>query len=202
MQKVGLTGGIASGKSSVARWFAERGITVFDADKTVHNLYTKEDVIDAITDAFGKDYLQKRSIDRLRLGRLVFKDKKAKEKLEKILHPYVLQEMKRGIEDAQKQGKKVIILDVPLLFETGWIHYVDKIWTVYTPLEIQIERLMTRNNFTREEAIERISSQLPMDYKVQRSDKIIDNSGDWNQTESQLMELWQELIPNKSYNLT
>ena len=193
MLKVGLTGGIASGKSSVARWFAERGITVFDADKAVHLLYTNQTVIDLIAEEFGSEYLDGGIVDRVQLGRLVFGDKRAKEKLEKILHANVLEEMMISIERAEKEGEKVIILDIPLLFEAGWTNYVDKIWTVYTPLEIQIQRLMKRNNFSREEALQRISSQLSLDYKAERSDKVIDNSGAWAKTETQLMKLRQEI---------
>ena len=193
MLKIGLTGGIASGKSSVARWFAERGITVFDADKAVHLLYTNQTVIDLIAEEFGSGYLDGGVIDRVRLGRLVFGDRKAKEKLEKILHSYVLEEMMISIERAEKEGKKVIILDIPLLFEAGWTNYVDEIWTVYISLDIQVERLMKRNNFSREEALQRISSQLSLDDKAERSDKVIDNSGAWTKTESQLLKLWQEL---------
>lgn len=190
MLKVGLTGGIASGKTSVANWFADRGIRVFDADKAVHNLYSQEKIISLIKEVFGAEYIQKGIVNRSQLGSLVFTNKEARMKLEQIIHPIVREEMAKSVESAEREGEKTIIFDLPLLFETDWTSYVDEIWTVYVPLEIQIQRLTERNDLTREEARKRISSQLSLEYKADNSDRVIDNSGSWTETELQLAKIW------------
>lgn len=194
MLKIGLTGGIASGKTSVANWFADRGISVFDADKVVHDLYFQEEIISLITNVFGTEYIQDGLVNRSQLGRLVFNNKEAKTMLEQIVHPYVRKEMANSIENAEREGEKIIILDLPLLFETSWTSYVDEIWVVYVPLEVQVERLMKRNNYTEEEARQRISSQLSMEYKAEKADKVIDNSVGWPETELELIKIWDEIM--------
>lgn len=193
MLKIGLTGGIASGKTSVAAWFADRGVRVFDADSAVHQLYLQSEIISLIAKEFSDDYIQQGQIDRSRLGALVFNNKEAREKLDRIVHPYVRLKMKKSVENASEEGEKMIILDLPLLFETGWTSYVDQIWLVYVHQEIQIERLIARNNYTREEALQRISSQLSLEYKAAYSDRVIDNSGVWAETELQLLKIWEEI---------
>lgn len=193
MLKIGLTGGIASGKTSVASWFADKGIRVFDADMAVHSLYSQEKIISAIRNVFGAEYIQEGLVNRSELGVFVFKNKEAMAKLEQIIHPYVREEMAKSIADAEREGEKIIILDLPLLFETSWTSYVDEIWTVYVPPEVQIQRLTQRNNFTREEAVQRISSQLSLEDKVANSDRVIDNSGSWTETELELTEIWNRI---------
>ncbi|KUO66294.1 MAG: dephospho-CoA kinase [Gracilibacter sp. BRH_c7a] len=193
MLKIGLTGGIASGKTSVANWFADRGIRVFDADKAVHDLYSQEGIISSIAKVFGAEYIQEGFVNRSHLGRLVFSNKEARTKLEEIIHPYVREEMRKSIKTAEREGEKTIILDLPLLFETDWTSYIDEIWTVYVPLEIQIQRLTQRNGFSREEATQRISSQLSLEYKADKADRVIDNSGDWPHTELELVKIWEEI---------
>ena len=201
MLKIGLTGGIASGKTSVANWFAGKGIRVFDADKAVHGLYSQEGIISSITKAFGDEYIQEGLVNRSQLGRLVFTNKEARTKLEQIIHPFVHAEMAKSVENAEREGEKMIILDLPLIFETGWTSYVDEIWTVYVPLETQIQRLIQRNNFTREEASQRISTQLSLEYKAENSDRVIDNSGSWTETESELIKIYSEITKSLGYKL-
>ena len=127
MLKIGLTGGIASGKTSVASWFGARGVRIFDADSTVHRLYEHEDIVTLIGKVFGDLYTLDGQVDRTQLGRLAFNNEEAKDKLEKIIHPYVRDEMNNSVEKAAEAGEQVIILDLPLLFETGWTSYVDEI---------------------------------------------------------------------------
>ena len=201
MLKIGLTGGIASGKTSVASWFEARGVRIFDADSTVHRLYEHEDIVTLIGKEFGDLYTLDGQVDRTQLGRLAFNNEEAKDKLEKIIHPYVRDEMNNSVEKAAEAGEQVIILDLPLLFETGWTSYVDEIWVVYVSPEIQILRLMDRNNFTREEALLRISSQLSLEYKAENSDRVINNSGDWTQTELELLKIWGEITTNTNLEI-
>ncbi len=201
MLKIGLTGGIASGKTSVANWFAGQGVRVFDADKAVHTLYSHGDIISKITNAFGSEYIQEGLVNRSQLAKLVFSNQEARAKLERIIHPYVREEMAKSIENAEREGEKIIILDLPLLFETDWTSYVDEIWTVYIPLETQIQRLTQRNNFTREEASQRISAQLSLDYKADNSDRVINNSSSWTETESELIKIYSEITKSLGYKL-
>lgn len=193
MLKIGLTGGISVGKTNVANWFAARKVTVFDADKTVHQFYSTPSVTEKIRKSFGPEYLLNNTIDRTLLASKVFQDGQAKAKLEEILHPLVIKEMQTRCAQAESEQEKLIILDIPLLFEAGWENHVDEVWVVYVPRAIQIQRLMLRNNLSREESQSRICSQMPLEEKVKKADRVIDNSGSWQETEQQLGEIWKEL---------
>lgn len=190
---IGLTGGIASGKTSVAEWFRARGVTVADADKIVHRLYEQGRIIDLVEKEFGSGYIAGGKIDRIQLGKLVFSDPAAKHKLEKIIHPYVWDEITGYLKKARENGERVIILDIPLLYETGWDKHTDEVWVVYAPQEVQAKRLAQRNKIAEEEALKRIASQMPMQDKLARADRVINNAGAWADTEAQLSELWEEI---------
>jgi dephospho-CoA kinase len=190
---IGLTGGIASGKTSVAEWFRARGVTVADADKIVHRLYEQDRIIDQVEKEFGSGYIAGGKIDRIQLGKLVFSDPAAKHKLEKIIHPYVWDEITGYMKKAREKGERVLILDIPLLYETGWDKHTDEVWVVYAPQEVQAKRLAQRNKIAEEEALKRIASQMPMQDKLARADRVINNAGAWADTEAQLFELWEEI---------
>jgi len=193
IRKIGLTGGIASGKSSVASWFRAKGVPVFDADDAVHLIMAREAMISSIKGEFGPEYIQNGKINRVLFGNKVFQDPKIKKRLEELLHPLVLKEMEIRCREAEKMGEKIIILEIPLLFEAGWDKNMDEIWVVFVPYSIQVERLVLRNGFSVEEAVKRISSQMVLEEKVQKADKVIDNSGNWNETEKQLGAIWKEI---------
>ncbi|NLM21735.1 MAG: dephospho-CoA kinase [Peptococcaceae bacterium] len=194
MLTIGLTGGIASGKTSVANWFAARGIPVINADRTAHELMEQSAVISMLEQEFGREIIKDGKVNRALLGSRVFSDPKAKKRLEKIIHPLIRQSMQEKLASLQKQNHKLIILDIPLLLEVGWDKYVDQVWVVYVSPKIQRERLMARNGFTKQEAELRIASQMPIEEKAKRADLIIDNSGTWEQTEEYLNNLWSKLI--------
>jgi dephospho-CoA kinase len=118
MIRIGLTGGIASGKSSVANWFREKGLTVIDADQIAHTLMADMAVISAVEQEFGAEYIENGRINRSLLGNKVFQDKEMKKRLEKLLHPLIYQEMQRQAAEAEIKKEKSVILDIPLLFET------------------------------------------------------------------------------------
>lgn len=193
MLRVGLTGGIASGKSSVAKWFMDKGVPVFDADKSVHEHYTNPVVISKIKELLGAEYIQDGSINRPLLSRAAFNDDQLKKELEKIFHPLVLEDMDNLYKESEQQKKKFIILDIPLLYEVGWEKFVDQTWVVFVPSDIQVKRLMSRNGFSEEEAKQRIFAQIPLVQKAEKADRVIDNAGSWDQTEQQLDILYQEL---------
>jgi len=194
MVKVGLTGGIASGKTSVANWFAEKGLPVINADQVVHELMALEPVISAVRREFGPEVIRDGRIDRSLLGEKVFGDAKARARLEKIIHPLTARAVEEKCAALEKEHYPLVILDVPLLFEAGWDKKVDQVWVVYVPPVVQKKRLIQRNGFSSEEAERRISSQMPLEEKTKKADIVIDNSGSWEKTEAILRKIWQEIV--------
>lgn len=172
---VGLTGGIAVGKSTVSRFLIEHDFQVVDADKITHQAYEKGTVcyqkIIQIFDCLDEN----QSIDRKKLGNIVFHDHLQKKRLESIVHPYVVSVIKKEIEESKED---IIFLDVPLLFEAHLEYLCDKIIVVYVDEKTQIKRLMERNQIDEENAKHLISQQLSLEEKKDRADYIIDNSDD------------------------
>lgn len=165
---IGLTGVIASGKSTVISILKENGFKVLDCDLIVHDLYQNNtELINKIQKEFN--CVNNNIINRKKLGEIIFNDSVKRDKLNKIVHPYVFDEIKKNIDDN-------IIIDVPLLFETGFNKYVDKVVTIYTKKDILISRLMIRDNINYEYAIKKINSQMDIEEKVKLSDYIIDNN--------------------------
>ncbi|MEW9500644.1 dephospho-CoA kinase [Jeotgalibacillus marinus] len=193
---IGLTGGIASGKSTIANWFIKNDYTVIDADKSARKVVEPgEEAYFKIVDQFGKDVIaEDGTIDRAKLGALIFGDETERKKLNAIIHPAVRQDMLTQKDEAIANGKQTIILDIPLLFESKLQWMVDKIVVVYVEEETQRNRLMKRNDYTEEEANARISSQIPLDEKKDQADAVIDNNGTVDESIHQIKELletWQ-----------
>ncbi|HVP30764.1 MAG TPA: dephospho-CoA kinase [Myxococcota bacterium] len=203
-RRIGLTGGIGSGKSTVARLLVELGATVIDADRIVHELQAPgAPVLAEIVEAFGREILcPDGSLDRAALGDLVFRDADARARLNRIVHPRVAQEMARREQAAREAGAPLVVLDVPLLLEgrragtgTGARMGFDAIVVVWVPEAVQIERTVARDRCSREEALRRIRAQMPLDEKRALADHVIDNSGSLADTERQVRELYAELVP-------
>lgn len=191
---IGLTGGIATGKSMVSDWFTKHKINVLDADKIYKKLLkTNKIMYNEITSTFGESIIKDNQIDRLALGQIIFNDTKKRLELNQITHPFVIEEMKHQIDNLKSLGKKVIILDIPLLFESGFDVFTDITMLVYVNKEIQLSRLMKRDNITEALANKKISSQLDIDIKKQMSDIIIDNNNDLKETENQLKKIYETL---------
>lgn len=192
----GLTGGIASGKSTVASFFCELGCVIIDADQVAHEIVQPcKPALQAIIARFGKEFLRPdQQLDRKKLAALIFSDKAAKTALEAITHPIILAEMQRQTVAAAKANDCVIIWDVPLLFETGFALYVDVSILVYTPVENQLERLMQRDGISREAALSRINSQMPLQQKRELATIIINNSGTVEEVKEQVRLVYQQLI--------
>ena len=195
---VGLTGGIASGKSTVARMLTELGATVIDADAVVHELQApRSPLLGEIVEAFGPEILAADgALDRPALGALVFGDAEARERLGSIVHPKVAVEMLRRIAAARASGAALIVLDIPLLFEgrargTGSAAQMalDATILVTLPEEVQVERQMERDGCDHKEARRRIRAQLPLEEKQRLADYVIDNSGSRGETEHQVREV-------------
>lgn len=191
---IGLTGSIATGKSTVSRMLKEKGYPIVDADE-ISRLVVEpgSPVLTSIAEAFGTDVLlSDGSLNREKLGSLIFNDKDKREKLNGIIHPAVRAEMIRQKEEWLEKGANTIIMDIPLLFESKLHSYVDKIIVVSAAPAIQRERLMARNGYSAEEADARINSQLPIAVKENGADAVIDNNGTLKETENQLNILLRE----------
>ncbi|MGD1412605.1 dephospho-CoA kinase [Bacillus stercoris] len=188
---IGLTGGIASGKSTVANMLIEKGITVIDADIIAKQAVEKGmPAYRQIVDEFGEDILLSNGdIDRKKLGALVFTNEQKRLALNAIVHPAVRQEMLKRRDEAIANREAFVVLDIPLLFESKLESLVDKIIVVSVTKELQLERLMKRNQLTEEEAVSRIRSQMPLEEKAARADQVIDNSGTLEETKRQLDDI-------------
>ncbi|MCC2928143.1 dephospho-CoA kinase [Bacillus sp. LBG-1-113] len=188
---IGLTGGIASGKSTVANMLIDKGITVIDADIIAKQAVEKGmPAYLQIIDEFGEDILlENGDIDRRKLGALVFTNEQKRLALNSIVHPAVREEMLKRRDESIANQETFVVLDIPLLFESKLESLVDKIIVVSVTKELQLERLIKRNQLTEEEALSRIRSQMPLEEKVSRADNVIDNSGTLEETKQQLEEI-------------
>jgi len=192
MVEVGLTGGIASGKSTVANFFKELGVYLIDwdvlAQEVVHP-YLK--AWEGIVKYFGKEVLNEDlTINRQKLGEIVFNDKEKLEKLNQIVHPEVFKEDERRVDKIRRlNSEAVIIKDIPLLIEVGLQRFVDKVVVVYASEEIQIKRLVERGAQL-EEAKKRVKAQQPLEEKVKFADFVIYNNGSLEETRKQVERIY------------
>ena len=199
---VGLSGGIGSGKSTVARMLAARGATVIDADEIVHELQAAgAPMLDEIAEAFGAGVIDADgALDRAALGDIVFRDETARKRLNDIVHPKVGIEFARRVRQAQAEEVPLLVLDIPLLFEgrragtgTSAAMKFDATVLVYASEETQVARQIERDGCTREEALRRIRAQMPLAEKRELADHVIENEGDRSETERQVGELFEQL---------
>ncbi|MFB3160790.1 dephospho-CoA kinase [Neobacillus sp. 179-J 1A1 HS] len=188
---IGLTGGIASGKSTVSNILKEMNITIIDADVEARLAVEKgEPAYQKIVAAFGNDILlTNEEIDRVKLGSIIFHNDEKRQLLNSIVHPEVRKRMNNQVEAAKEREEQVIILDIPLLFESKLTHMVEKTILVYVDRDIQLKRLMERNDLSLEEAEARIKSQMPLSEKVALADAVINNNGSIAETKKQVIEV-------------
>jgi len=173
MKKIGITGGIGSGKSVVADLLKIMGIPVYIADTESKKLTNSlPELKEKLCRLFGNDLYQTGTLNKSYLSSLIFKNKKNLEKVNSIIHPYVLNDFQNW---AENQALSIIAIESAILFESGFDKYTDEIWTVYAPLDARINRVIKRESTTRESVMERIRSQLPDEEKCKRSDFIIYN---------------------------
>ena len=196
---VGLTGGIVGGKSTVALMFRDLGANIIDADKLGHSVilpYTS--AWKKIVKLFGKDILRNdMTIDREELGKTVFTNQILLKKLNEITHPEIIKIIKKEIISAKNKThgqQKILMIDAALIYETKIDRFMDKIIVVYIDRKEQIKRLIKRNNFSKDEALQRIKSQMPMKEKVKMADYIIDNNHSLDKTKKQVVKIWDELM--------
>lgn len=196
MYRIGLTGSIATGKSTVTNMLKELGAFVIDCDKTARDVVAPGTRgLAKIEEAFGKEAIAADgSMDRVYIGDLVFRDSGMKKRLENILFPLIFEALNEELLRLERAGSTpVVFLDMPLLYEVKYDSYVDEVWLVYVPFEVQLNRLMKRNGYTKEEALLRIHSQIPVDKKKALAQQVIDNSGTLEDTKEQVRSLWETL---------
>lgn len=187
---LGLTGGIASGKSTVSAYLAQNGALIIDADLIARQVVAKRSSgLKQIVAKFGKEILTASGeLDRKKLGKLVFSNKDLLENLTDITGPLIRAEILREIEAAKKAQVKLVVLDIPLLFETGYQTLCDKVMVVTVPSEVQLERVMKRDNLSAAEARKRIANQLPTSKRNELADVLIDNSKSVAETYQQVLK--------------
>lgn len=186
---IGLTGGIASGKSTVSRMLRERGTLIVDADQISREIVMPgSPVLQKIADEFGQEVLlESGELNRKKLGSIIFSDEEKRLKLNAIMHPPIRAEMLRRIRQYEAEyPDKLIVADIPLLYESNLQHMFSEVVVVYVPLPVQIARLMERDGLTKSQALERIRSQMPLEDKRRLADVVIDNSGSLEETAKQL----------------
>ncbi len=195
--KVALTGGIACGKSVVAEYFKKKGCYLQEADKVAHRLMEPgKPVWKAIVDHFGQDILNPdKTINRQRLGHIVFNCPEERNFLNQLIHPLVLKKKKETVRRLEKAGKvKIFVSEAALTVEAGLTSFFDKIVVVSCPEEIQVRRLMARSNLSRKEALQRVRSQLPLKEKIKQADYVIDASKTITETLAQAEKVYQSLL--------
>jgi len=199
--KIGLTGGIGCGKTTVAKLFEQLGVPVIDADEIAHQLVEPgQPPLQAIVKVFGANILNSDgSLNRDCLRDAVFSDPSKKKQLEAVLHPEVFSAMQKAIE---KLEKPYCIVCIPLLFETGKTDFVDRILVVDCPVADQIERITKRNGFEKNRIMSIIDSQVDREFRLKHADDVIDNSGDGNGLAEQVKKLHNFYVSNSPLGKT
>ncbi|MEW6524559.1 MAG: dephospho-CoA kinase [Bacillota bacterium] len=195
MLVIGLTGGIASGKSTLSSILQQLGAHIIDADAVAHEVVRPGTPAHReLVEAFGRDILNPDStINRRRLGRLVFSDREALHRLNNITHPRVISAIAGELDALRRQGTGVVVVDAPLLIEAGMTGLVDEVWVVAVDESTQLERLMSRDRYSFREAMNRLGAQLPLREKVRHAHRVINNSGTVEETRRQVEVIWEKL---------
>ncbi len=193
---IGLTGGIATGKSTVTAALRDLGVTVIDADQVARQVVEPgEPALAELVAEYGPGILREDGrLDREKLGSLVFSDAAARQRLNDITHPHILRAMDRLRQAAAAAGEHVLALDVPLLFESGLEKTVDRVWVVIASAAQQLQRLMDRDGLGAEEARRRVEAQMPLERKIRGADAVIDNSGSVESTRTRVRFLLEALL--------
>ncbi len=198
MKIIGLTGGIGSGKSTAAKILAEFGAKVIDADKVAHEVFNPgTEGLQKVVETFGKGVLDEvGTIDRKKLGEIVFNNPSALATLNEIIHPRAYDLTKSRLEEFRMQGTEVVVLEVILLVEAGWDHLVDEIWVTVATEDTVVKRLQESRGLTKEEILTRIHAQTPNEERIKYADEIIKNDGSYEELKKKISELWGRIKEN------
>ncbi len=191
MRVIGLTGGTGSGKSTVSKIAADMGILVIDADVVAREIVQKgEKALEEITSTFGKDVLlEDGTLDRKKLGRIVFADKEKLKLLNSITHQYIIERIKQKKEMERVNGAYHIIVDAAILIESGLYKQCDEVWVVIAHKDQRLKRIIQRDCLSREDALNRINAQMPTEVMREYASEIIDNSKDFDHLRMQIIQL-------------
>ena len=194
---LGLTGGLATGKSTAAEILASLGAEIIDADRIAHQVLEPEgEAYSDVVAYFGRTILiEDGKVDRKKLGRIVFSSPDKRQQLEKLTHPHILAEIERRLEEARESSR--IVLEAPLLFETGLEKLVEETWVISARLEIQIARLKRRDGLDREEALRRINAQLSLKEKRKRADLVIENNSTIVELKEKVAKAWKDWLSRR-----
>jgi len=195
MKVIGLTGGIGSGKSTVSQFLQELGAVLIDADKVGHEAYQPNtDTWREVVAAFGKQILAPdNSIDRKKLGGIVFSSPESLARLNQIVHPRMYEMMKSHIEEYRQQGVDVVVLEAAILLEAGWNRLVDEVWVTAAPESTVVERTMERTGLPEEQILARMRSQMSPEERAKHADVVINNDGTQDELKAKVKELWEGL---------
>ncbi len=193
--KIGLTGNIGSGKSTVARLLIERGAALVDADALAREAASDPQVLAAIAEKLGDDLVRGGGLDRAATAARVFEDAEARAILNSIIHPWVRRESAARVEALRMQDEppRVILMDIPLLYENGLEAGLDAVIVVNAPLAVRVKRVGARSGLSEADVVARDGAQLSLEKKVARADFVLENSGDLEDLERQVEALWREL---------
>jgi dephospho-CoA kinase len=193
---IGVTGSLKTGKSTVSAMLKRKGAKIIDADKLAHELLAKQ-CFKKVVKTFGKNILEHGKINRRKLAALVFNHPQKLKKLEGIIHPAVIKEIKMRVQSSRRKKEGIVVLDVPLLFEAGLDREVDLTLVVTADKKTQIQRAMKQLHITRQEALSRINAQMPLKNKIQYADDVIDNSRSKRDTQKEVNAIWQKILQLK-----
>lgn len=195
MKVIGLTGGIGTGKSTVSRFMAELGAVIIDADKVGHEAFEPDgEIWQKIVDAFGKDVVKADGgISREKLGRIVFADPGARERLNRIMHPAMYRTVAAKIEEYRRQGVAVVVLEAPLLVEAGWGPLVDQVWVTVASETTVLKRLKDRSGLSEADSLARIRSQLSSEARAKHASVVINTDCTLEDVAARVKGLWQKL---------
>ena len=190
--RIGLTGGIGTGKSTVGRVLQDCGAVLIDADLVGHRVLERPDIRDQVAEVFGPGVLDEQgAVDRRKLGPLVFADRSRRKALEAIVHPPMIREIDELARKAETDG--VVVIEAAILFEAGMGTLVDQVWVTHCSENTQIERLSGRDGMTREEALQRIHAQMPAARRLALADEIIDTERPKNETKQDVVRRFREI---------
>lgn len=202
MKVIGLTGGIASGKSTVAKFLEELGAVIIDADKVGHEAFKPDsETWQEVVAAFGREILTPDGeIDRRKLSKIVFSDSEALVRLNQIVHPWMYETVKARIEDYRRRGVKVVVLELPLLVEVplslksgqpSLSDEMDEVWVTVAPEAVVLKRLKDKSGLSQAESLARIRSQLPSEEKLKHADVVIDTDCGLDELKAKVAKLWE-----------
>ena len=196
MKIIGLTGGIACGKSTVSAYLKQKGAYIIDGDAIAKELSVPgKSIWKAYVEHFGDKILNSdKTLNRRLIGQIVFTNESEKAWMNSTMHPLIKQAIIEKIEKYKQNKVKVVVLDIPLLYEANWDKFADEVWVVKIDEQLQIKRIQNRDNLTKEEAISRIKAQMPVIEKAKRADVVIDSSNTPEITCKLVERIWNERI--------